>query len=57
MDAAQLKSIKAAVEQVVTSEATQEWAKSKWFLTINGKSAADLKAEAKDYVTVFTVDR
>jgi len=57
MDAAQLKSIKAAVEQVVTSPSTQEWAASKWFITINGKSAADLKAEAKDYVTVFTVDR
>lgn len=56
-DAAGLAAMKAAVEQVVTSDATQQWAQKKWFITINGKDAAALKAEAKDYVTVFTVDR
>ena len=54
-DAASLASLKTNIENAVTNASSQEFATKKWFFTINGKE--NLKSEAKDYVTVFTVDR
>ena len=54
-DAASLANLKTNIENAVTNASSQEFATKKWFFTINGKE--NLKSEAKDYVTVFTVDR
>lgn len=54
-DAASLASLKTNIENAVTNASSQEFATKKWFFTVNGKE--NLKSEAKDYVTVFTVDR
>ena len=54
-DAASLANLKTNIENAVTNASCQEFATKKWFFTINGKE--NLKSEAKDYVTVFTVDR